>query len=107
MPNRLPIRPAGADSMTPEQAKAAAWESLWAWAEQNGLPEFSFLRQERYGKLNGPEMIAQWIIDLAERREPDPEQPGPNECQHCRGLSPGMQCYGCGQIKAGGRTNGG
>lgn len=56
--------------MTDQAIRAAAWDQIWNWAEKNGLPEYSFLRREKYAGLNGPEMLAQWIIDLAEGDSP-------------------------------------
>lgn len=62
----LPAIPPDAADLSSLEAKAAAWESIWGWAERNGLREYSFLRQERYRPLNGPQMLAQWILDLAD-----------------------------------------
>lgn len=56
--------PDGVPEMTADQAQALAWKMLWDWCCQNGLPEYSFLRQLKYRQLNGPEMVAQWITDL-------------------------------------------
>jgi len=65
MSRQLPIRPDSIGEMTPTECKAAAWEAIWDWCQKNGLTEYSFLRQEKYRNLNGPQMIAQWILDLA------------------------------------------
>ena len=61
---RLPVTPANAMGISPEHGKAAAWEVLWDWCIANGLAEHSFARRMTFDQLNGPQMVAQWILDL-------------------------------------------
>lgn len=55
-----------------DNGKAAAWEAIWDWCAVNGLPEHSFERQAVYERLNGPQMVCQWIIDLKEANHSEP-----------------------------------
>lgn len=50
--------------MSAEQQQAAAWLALWDWCIANGFDRHSFANKDRYEKLLGPQMVAQWIVDL-------------------------------------------
>lgn len=47
-----------------EFMQAVAWEVIWDWCNKYGLAVHSYEHREQYDKLNGPQMIAQWIIDM-------------------------------------------
>lgn len=47
-----------------EYQQARAWEVIWDWCAKHGLASHSYEHRDQYDQLNGPQMIAQWIIDM-------------------------------------------
>ncbi len=47
-----------------EFMQAVAWEVIWDWCNKYGLAKHSYEFRGVYDKLNGPQKIAQWIIDM-------------------------------------------
>ena len=47
-----------------EYQQARAWEVIWDWCIKHGLANHSYEHRDQFDKLNGPQMIAQWIIDM-------------------------------------------
>lgn len=62
--SRLPVAPEKVAGMTHEESLAEAWRITWDWCVKNGLDHHSFERQDVYVELNGPQMIAQWVLDM-------------------------------------------
>jgi len=47
-----------------EYQKARQWEIIWEWCVKHGLATHSYEHTDQYDNLKGPQMIAQWIIDM-------------------------------------------
>lgn len=47
-----------------EAMQAVAWEVIWDWCNKYGLAKHSYEFRGVYDNLNGPQKIAQWIIDM-------------------------------------------
>lgn len=46
------------------ESQAMAWGILWTWCHENGLSEHGSANVSLFRHLNGPQTIAQWILDL-------------------------------------------
>ena len=44
--------------------KAAAWDALWTWCRENGMPQHADERLDVFSRLTPPQIVAQWILDL-------------------------------------------
>ena len=60
----LPEVPLGMYGNGKEAMQVAAWETIWDWCNKYGLAQHSYEFRGQYDKLNGPQKIAQWIIDM-------------------------------------------
>lgn len=60
----LPEVPLGMYGNGKEAMQAVAWEVIWDWCNKYGLAKHSYEFRGQYDKLNGPQKIAQWIIDM-------------------------------------------
>lgn len=47
-----------------EYQQAQQWEIVLAWCMKHGLAAHSYEHRDKYDNLKGPQMIAQWIIDM-------------------------------------------